>query len=860
MNDTCICDNAPKVWRLTGVTRTLRLRIFNPDGTPLDLTGRTVAVTIARDNSEFVYAPGLVIEGDDNNVVKFEWPANQQGAGDYTINVTTTDGSGNVDRVNWHGPTGIRLVDFSFMVRGEDALGVTNEANIGLDGTFTMNGTGMSAYDEWLAEGHTGTPEDFIAWLRQPAEDAATEAEATVDAKMAEVDETMDEVQEQADADHARAEGDHTTAAGDHTRAEADHVQAVTDSQQAATDHHRAEIDAAAAASDREKAATDRTKAANDRQQAAADRETAAQDHATASSDHQQAQSDHSTASADHTQAAQDAEQAASDHTRAGDDHDTAATDHQHAEADHTRAEDDHTTAAADHTTAAADHTQATADHAVMEGYDTRLGNVEDEVSQLGQEVGGNRYLQDATISVLPGYVSGSVGNHYSVQASTTRHYCILPANPGISTVVFRNCTPSQRVNIDEYGNIISIVTPGGNEGLNVRFVAFNFEDADNTYENAKILQSLSLEEQERFSSHDFQCFQRYSTIKDQEFFFNTGKAYSSILRAFLSLKLTGFNKENPHYLRVCGRNEGVNHRYRLIIQEYVNGSWSNAFDASNYNVETGGVQDGVNAVTWVSGEKSVKAIIDYSFIEDNTAPVMAYIAYILKPECFNDFDTLSAEVQSLQENALVKDMLEKSTVSNNIANPDNIEDGKYVNSAGGFTNGEGWSLVSVKVSAGQKITFGGFKLGRGGYYRFESATGGKVSNGSYSDPNFRANPITLDVPATSVLLYIDIASTSSPSDPYADLMVNLGETLLPHDEYQEAVTSINGEPLAGGASKEIEAEIAEIEEQVADLSDQVSVYTSSLIADLPISDGTDIQVGDAYIESVTGAVKVKLS
>lgn len=389
MNDTCICDNAPKVWRLTGVTRTLRLRIFNPDGTPLDLTGRTVGVTIARDNSEFVYAPGFVIEGDDGNVVKFEWPADKQGAGDYTINVTTTDGSGNADRVNWHGPTGIRLVDFSFMVRGEDALGVTSEANIGLDGTFTMNGAGMSAYDEWLAEGHTGTPEDFIVWLRQPAEDAATEAEATVDAKMAEVDADMAAIEATAAADHTRAENDHTTATGDHTRAEADHAQAITDSQQAATDHQQAESDAAAAAIDREKAAADRTKAANDRQQAAADRETAAQDHATAGSDHQQAQSDHSTASADHTQATQDAERAASDHTRAGDDHDTAVADHQRTETDHTRAEQDHTTAAADHTTAAADHTQATADHAVMAGYDTRLGNVEGEVSQLGQELNG---------------------------------------------------------------------------------------------------------------------------------------------------------------------------------------------------------------------------------------------------------------------------------------------------------------------------------------------------------------------------------------------------------------------------------------------------------------------------------------
>lgn len=178
MNDTCICENTPRVWRLTGVTRTLRLRIFNPDGTPLDLSGREAAVTIARDNSEFSYAPGFVVEGDDNNVVKFEWPADKQGAGDYTITLTTTDGSGNADRVNWHGPTGIRLVDFSFMVRGEDALGVTSEATIGLNGTYTMNGTGMSAYDEWLAEGHTGSEADFVAWMQQPAQEAKQELEA----------------------------------------------------------------------------------------------------------------------------------------------------------------------------------------------------------------------------------------------------------------------------------------------------------------------------------------------------------------------------------------------------------------------------------------------------------------------------------------------------------------------------------------------------------------------------------------------------------------------------------------------------------------------------------------------------------
>ena len=396
MNDTCICDNVPKVWRLTGVTRTLRLRIFNPDGTPLDLTGRTVAVTIARDNSEFSYAPGFVIEGDDGNVVKFEWPAAKQGAGDYTINVTTTDGSGNVDRVNWHGPTGIRLVDFSFMVRGEDALGVTSEANIGLDGTFTMNGTGMSAYDEWLAEGHTGTPEDFIVWLRQPATDAASAAEAQ-----------MGQIQERADADHTRAGNDHTTAGQDHTRAGNDHTTATDDHRIAAADH-------STATDDHTLAASDHVTAAEDHRVAGIDHGTAADDHTRAGQDHTQAGSDHTRAGEDHNRAGDDHQTASSDHTRAGEDHTTAGSDHTRAGEDHTQAGNDHTRAEADHGIAADDHTQATADHAVMAGYDTRLGNVEDEVSQLGQKVqdldtvlfGGKKYYANQEFDVQNTWVN----------------------------------------------------------------------------------------------------------------------------------------------------------------------------------------------------------------------------------------------------------------------------------------------------------------------------------------------------------------------------------------------------------------------------------------------------------------------
>ena len=384
--ENCI-DNRPRIGRLAGVTRTLRLAIYEgegiPVGTPQDLSGLTVAVQVLRDGTDDVFVPEFAISGDDNNVIEFVWPAERQAVGNYTIQVTTADGSGNINRVNWHGPTGIRLVQYSYQVYGDDATGEASSESVGLIGYYTTSGVGMSAYDEWLSspesDGWPQTVSGFLAYLKQPATDAAAALEQVVNEKMAEVDETMVEVQEQADADHtraesdhARAESDHTIATGDHTRAEADHVQAVTDSQQA-------EIDAAAAASDREKAATDRTKAANDRQQAAVDHGTAAQDHATASSDHQQAQSDHSTASADHTKATQDAERAASDHTRAGDDHDTAVADHHSAETDHTRAEQDHTASAA--ATGAANEAAQTATEAA-EAADAARESIEGELAK----------------------------------------------------------------------------------------------------------------------------------------------------------------------------------------------------------------------------------------------------------------------------------------------------------------------------------------------------------------------------------------------------------------------------------------------------------------------------------------------
>lgn len=114
-------------------------------------------------------------------------------------------------------------------------------------------------------------------------------------------------------------------------------------------------------------------------------------------SDHTRAESDHTTATSDHQQAGSDHTRAEADHTTASEDHTTAASDHSTAGTDHTRAEQDHTTAESDHGTAESDHTRAESDHAIVQGYDTRLTNVEGEVSQLGQDI--NNLNENASLS-----------------------------------------------------------------------------------------------------------------------------------------------------------------------------------------------------------------------------------------------------------------------------------------------------------------------------------------------------------------------------------------------------------------------------------------------------------------------------
>lgn len=179
------------------------------------------------------------------------------------------------------------------------------------------------------------------------------------------------------------------------------------------------------------------------------------------------------------------------------------------------------------------------------------------------------------------------------------------------------------------------------------------------------------------------------------------------------------------------------------------------------------------------------------------------------------------------------------TVVSNNLADKRKItdalvaSDGTVVPSQGGV-----WQMIEIPVVPGQVYTFGGFYLGRTGYAAFYNGNT-KISYLQFPDPNGIEHPYTLTAPQNATTLYIDIKSGSSPSNPYQYLQVNKGATLLDYDDFEQKISSIDGDELIGGGGG-------------------TSEDLNTIIVDLPVSDGSDIQSGYAYIETSTRNVKVK--
>ena len=111
---------------------------------------------------------------EDGNVVVFTLPGMEQRyLGEYTFTLWENWGKAGQTAVDSCG--GIEFVPTTCMEGGDSGL---ETETVELETSVLELGvSGDSAYEIWLLQGHEGTEEDFLAWLRQPAEDAGKEAE-----------------------------------------------------------------------------------------------------------------------------------------------------------------------------------------------------------------------------------------------------------------------------------------------------------------------------------------------------------------------------------------------------------------------------------------------------------------------------------------------------------------------------------------------------------------------------------------------------------------------------------------------------------------------------------------------------------
>ena len=219
---------------------------------------------------------------------------------------------------------------------------------------------------------------------------------------------------------------------------------------------------------------------------------------------------------------------------------------------------------------------------------------------------------------------------------------------------------------------------------------------------------------------------------------------------------------------------------------------------------------------------------------------------------------------------------IQTGIVSNNIANPANVRDKTLISSSGRvLTKDEyvNYKVAYIEVSPGDIVTVGGNDDNRTTNYALfdvmpttSSTAGGAtipIDYGTITQQEL-INGKTITVPNNCHYLFWPLQYNGSPSSENVKIQANRGNTLLPYDEYQKAIISINGIPIASAVPSDLEERVEQLESDIEDLESDVEdlqgQVLSSLIADLPVSDGTGIQVGYAYIDSTTGVVKIKMS
>jgi len=300
--------------------------------------------------------------------------------------------------------------------------------------------------------------------------------------------------------------------------------------------------------------------------------------------------------------------------------------------------------------------------------------------------------------------------------------------------------------------------------------------------------------------------------------------------------------------------------------------------------------------VTQVTGEALValKTHADGSFSSANTTSVIgstvvisispaefAIAGIVIMPGTISAVADLNTQV--VQVNNKVESAVKKTDIiikpSSNLAKPAFIVYGKYVNNAGGLSNGP-WAMFFMPVKAGQVFTIGRWSMTWGSYYSFFDLDGVTPTGtyGAIAKANYL--PFTLPASPRDSYMAFDLARPTDPVDGsgYAQLTVNLGTELLDYeDPNKSTLLKVLGADIGGGNSNvQNFADLADAPNPIDNIGNSfkygdnglllpfkpieantdavfATVKTNAVICDLPVGNSVppaQCKIGDEWIDA----------
>ena len=511
----------------------------------------------------------------------------------------------------------------------------------------------------------------------------------------------------------------------------------------------------------------------DDHTRANEDHTKASEDHSKAVSDHNRANSDHNRAQADHETAVSNSETAQNDHTRAVNDHTTAT-------GDHNTAASDHSTAAEDHTLAAGDHTQATADHAVMAGYDTRLGNVESEVSQLGQKVVYINVGKNLLNLNSPNIITGKHLNSSGRVATGTSDYNIsdyIPVKPNTAYCL----TNSTDAYIGASGYVAFYDSTKTLTGTPVKTTNFTTPQGASflrcTFHNSNITDAMLNEGSIRGPYKPYNAIGGYpEEHEDTELRNRLGMAPIPVTEPNKIIDLSGnIGTTIPSPSATSGTWKYYKYPVTAGDIVVVNGTGGSSARLWGFVDNNDKLLDAASgAVTGTNLILVAPANAAYVVINDNSGSVSYYMP---KDSAFFDIRELGAEKIDV---ALGKNLFD--------ANSTDFVAGKYFNSSGAIAVGEPYAISDyIAIEESTNYTFSkedGNYAGGSGYMCFYNAyyqpVGSPVANLHFTTPEGAA-----------------FVRLSVYKPTYANVMLNKGTIRGQYKPY-----SVNGKDLVGYGSE----------------------------------------------------------